>query len=63
MEIVVGDIIVLYLNDKAYPYDWELKSPVVVKLSNKERMQIKAGFVTDFASVPRIFWSIISPRS
>lgn len=28
---------------------------------SNEVIKVPAGFVTDFASVPRIFWSIISP--
>lgn len=30
-------------------------------LGSDERIVVPAGFVTDFASVPRIFWPIIDP--
>lgn len=29
--------------------------------TSKNKVVIRAGFITDFASVPRIFWSIIPP--
>jgi len=33
----------------------------VVKISEKITIRIPAGFVTDFASVPRFFWRIVPP--
>jgi hypothetical protein len=40
---------------------WVLKAPLVYMQQNKEVPQIVAprGFVTDFASVPRLFWSVL----
>lgn len=33
----------------------------VGSLSSNEIITVPAGFVTDFASVPRIFWSVLPP--
>ena len=38
-----------------------LVKEIKVKLRNGYRIIVPAGFKTDFASVPRIFWSVISP--
>ena len=61
MKILQGDIVVLYVGTKEYPYDWELRLGLSVVLSNGEEMDIPAGYVTDFTSVPRYLWSFISP--
>jgi uncharacterized protein DUF1353 len=48
------------LNDR----DWKLLSPFkyhVGSLSSAEVISVPSGFVTDFASVPRILWAIIPP--
>jgi hypothetical protein len=38
------------------PFDYHVGS-----YPSKEIIHVPVGFVTDFASVPRIFWSVISP--
>lgn len=35
--------------------------PVTVTLSKGSELTIPAGFITDLATVPRLFWNIISP--
>lgn len=40
--------------------NWILVEDLVYR-GNKDKFVIHGGFVTDFASVPRIFWSLISP--
>ena len=40
--------------------DWSLTQPLTYEGSD-ETFTAPAGFVTNFASVPRIFWSILSP--
>ena len=40
---------------------WELAEPLEYKPTVNSSMVVPAGFVTDFASVPRVFWSIIPP--
>jgi hypothetical protein len=45
-------------------YRFELYRPFVFHLDSKyskAKITVPAGFVTDFASVPRAFWSIIAP--
>lgn len=49
---------------RAEEKDWILLEPLsydVGHLGSGETITVPAGFVTDFASVPRIFWSIIAP--
>lgn len=43
---------------------WEVRSPFEYHLGclgSTERVLIPVGFVTDFASIPRVFWNIIPP--
>jgi hypothetical protein len=40
---------------------WRLDQDFSYKRDNGEVITAKKGFVFDFASVPRIFWGIISP--
>jgi len=43
---------------------WELCEPVSYRLvdtPDSEVVNVPPGFATDFASVPRVFWAIISP--
>ena len=43
---------------------WKLAEPFEYHVGTKESDEvigIPAGFITDFASVPRIFWSVIPP--
>lgn len=58
----MNDIIVKYregINDK--PDWWELVEPVYHQLSCGTEICVPAGYVTDFASVPPVLWSIIPP--
>jgi hypothetical protein len=50
----------LYYERKA-PHRKRLFLPVNVELSTGQQVVIPKGFVTDLATVPRIFWGIISP--
>jgi hypothetical protein len=55
-------IVVTYregINDK--PDWWELFIPLYVQLSNGDKICIPVGYVTDFASVPPILWSLFPP--
>lgn len=40
---------------------WELHLPVRQMLSDGTEIEVQAGYVTDFASVPPLFWSVIPP--
>jgi len=62
MKIIQGDIIVKYIGTHEDPYDWEIHQEISVVLSNDVIMEIPIGYVTDFASVPRWLWSLISPQ-
>jgi len=62
MNIIWGDIVVKYVGTKEYPYDWEIQQKIVVELSNGVILKVPIGYVTDFASVPRWLWSLISPQ-
>ena len=45
-------------------FAWELCEPVSYRLVDdpaSEVVNVPPGFTTDFASVPRVFWAIISP--
>jgi len=60
MKILKGDIIVRYMLEEKKETLWKLYEPITISLSNNEILEIPIGFITDFASVPRIFWSAIS---
>lgn len=60
MLIVKGDIIVRYMSEEKKETLWELREPISIILSNGQLLVIPKKFVTDFASVPKIFWSAIS---
>jgi hypothetical protein len=47
--------------DKQKPWRFELLQDVRVQLSNGCWLIIPAGYITDFASVPRIFRGIVQP--
>jgi Protein of unknown function (DUF1353) len=41
---------------------WRLKSRLVFRSANiEELISVPSGFVTDLASVPRLFWNILPP--
>lgn len=61
MQILKGEIIVEYLQDEKKEQLWKLVEPIVVVLSNGNPLTAPSGFVTDFASVPKVFWSVIAP--
>jgi len=61
MRIIDGVIIARYMQEQYKEILWEIREPICVELSNGEVLVIPCGFVTDFASVPRIFWSLIAP--
>lgn len=42
-------------------YGWRLNNSMVIELSNGESLMIKAGFMFDMATVPRILWGIFPP--
>lgn len=61
MKILLGEIIVRYVQEEKKEILFELQREIVVELSNGRLLEVPKSFVTDFASVPRIFWSAISP--
>ncbi|EBV2374764.1 DUF1353 domain-containing protein [Salmonella enterica] len=44
-------------------YNWRVYEPFEFYLSedNSDAISVPAGFVTDLATVPRIFWSVMPP--
>ncbi|EDQ5930015.1 DUF1353 domain-containing protein [Salmonella enterica subsp. enterica] len=44
-------------------YEWRIYEPFEFYLSvdNSDVIAVPAGFVTDLATIPRIFWSVMSP--
>ncbi|EJO2706043.1 DUF1353 domain-containing protein [Salmonella enterica] len=44
-------------------YNWRVHEPFAFYLSDDENdvIEVPAGFVTDLASVPRIFWVLLPP--
>ncbi|HIB1629821.1 TPA: DUF1353 domain-containing protein [Salmonella enterica subsp. enterica serovar Muenchen] len=44
-------------------YNWRVYEPFEFYLSddNSDVIEVPAGFVTDLASVPRIFWTLLPP--
>ncbi|EDQ9400003.1 DUF1353 domain-containing protein [Salmonella enterica] len=44
-------------------YNWRVYEPFAFYLSNDERdvTEVPAGFITDLATVPRIFWTVLPP--
>ncbi|EEF0620063.1 DUF1353 domain-containing protein [Salmonella enterica subsp. enterica serovar Freetown] len=44
-------------------YNWRVHEPFAFYLSddNSDVIEVPAGFVTDLASVPRIFWTLLPP--
>lgn len=41
--------------------NWELDAPLEYVPGNAAMITVPAGFVTDLASVPQIFWNILPP--
>lgn len=44
-------------------YEWRVHEPFAFYLSNdnSDVIEVPAGFVTDLATIPRIFWSLMPP--
>lgn len=44
-------------------YNWHVHEPFAFYLSddNSDVIEVPAGFVTDFATVPRVFWILLPP--
>ncbi|EJM1835421.1 DUF1353 domain-containing protein [Salmonella enterica] len=44
-------------------YNWRVHEPFAFYLSddNSDVISVPAGFVTDLASVPRVFWTLLPP--
>ncbi|EAV4234148.1 DUF1353 domain-containing protein [Salmonella enterica subsp. enterica] len=44
-------------------YEWRVHEPFAFYLSNdnSDVIDVPAGFVTDLATIPRIFWSLMPP--
>ncbi|HFG5616370.1 DUF1353 domain-containing protein [Salmonella enterica] len=44
-------------------YEWRVHEPFEFYLSddNSDVIEVPAGFVTDLATIPRIFWSLMPP--
>ncbi|EMQ9351071.1 DUF1353 domain-containing protein [Salmonella enterica] len=44
-------------------YNWRVHEPFAFYLSddNSDVIEVPAGFVTDLATVPRIFWTLLPP--
>ncbi|EDX2760096.1 DUF1353 domain-containing protein [Salmonella enterica subsp. enterica serovar Braenderup] len=44
-------------------YNWRVHEPFAFYLSDDESdvIEVPAGFVTDLATVPRVFWSVMPP--
>ncbi len=40
--------------------NWRVTAPFVYR-TNGDEIAIPSGFITDFASIPRIFWNILPP--
>lgn len=53
----IGDLQLEYIDGR----NWRLIKDFVYITDAGIRIVIPAGFVTDFASVPRIFWTILPP--
>ena len=41
--------------------DWQLDSKLIYHSAIAGRIQVPVGFITDFASVPRVFWRVLPP--
>ncbi|EAS5299210.1 DUF1353 domain-containing protein [Salmonella enterica] len=44
-------------------YEWRVHEPFAFYLSNdnSDVIEVPAGFITDLATIPRIFWSLMPP--
>lgn len=54
----------VFLLEQAYDYAWTFSESVagdVIDLRSLVRVQVPAGFRTDFASIPRVFWRVFNP--
>ena len=53
-----GDIDLRALSDGDH---WKTLDPIAYKDDAGEALLVPAGFITDLASVPRVFWNILPP--
>ena len=54
----------VFVLERVYDYAWTFSVPVdgdVIDLRSLIRVQVPAGFRTDFASIPRFFWRVFNP--
>ena len=61
MKIYLGEIYTRYMAEEKKEQLFELQREIIVELSTSRHLEIPKYFVTDFASVPKFFWSIIGP--
>lgn len=54
-------ITISYVQESENPYLWMLTEEIRVLLSDGKILTIPKGFVTDFASIPQVFWSVLPP--
>jgi len=40
---------------------WKLETAFIYRANNGQDIEIPEGFITDFASIPRLFWNILPP--
>lgn len=60
MKAIKTTIVVRYMQEVSKEILWELKEEIVIETSKGLLVKIPVGFQTDFASVPKVFWSLIS---
>jgi hypothetical protein len=58
---MLPEIVYRSLYTEAQAHHKEMYLPITVTLSTGITLTIPAGFRTDLATVPRIFWGIVSP--
>jgi hypothetical protein len=56
MSAFTNPLIVKHIDGR----NWELIEPFTYHVG-EERTTVPQGFITDFASIPRIFWNILAP--
>ena len=60
MSTFTNPLIVKHIDGR----NWELIEPFIYHVGeypSEERITVPQGFMTDFASIPRIFWNILAP--
>lgn len=59
--MIAPPIIIRYDQDNSNPYIWIIEQEIIVELSDGSKLIIPKRFKTDFATIPKIFWSILPP--